>query len=49
MHGVTQAFHGHTQPERLQPASMLLTAAIMFLVILAILVLLLGVFVQRAS
>jgi hypothetical protein len=42
-------FHGHAVPARLQPASTLLTAAVMLLVILAILVLLLGVMVQRAS
>jgi len=49
MQGVMHRFHGHARPERLQPASMLLTAVVMVLVILAILVLLLGVFVQRAS
>jgi hypothetical protein len=49
MQGVMHRFHGHAHPARLQPASMLLTTVVTLLVILAILVLLFGVLVQRAG
>jgi hypothetical protein len=49
MQGVMHRFHGHAHHSRWQPTSTLLTAIVTLLVILAILVMLLGVFVPRVS
>jgi hypothetical protein len=49
MQGVMHHFHGHAHPVRFELPPMLVSAAVTLLVIVAVLVLVLGVLVQRAG